>query len=100
MDAHVFMPQDALDANKKEVAHAGGTLHLVDGLISEAGQQSRELAAELGMFDLSTLQEPYRAEGKKTMGYEIAEAVRLDLPRRHHLPHRRRHRCRRNLEGP
>ncbi len=72
LDAHVFMPQDALDANKKEVTHAGGSLHLVDGLIGEAGQQSRELAAELGMFDLSTLQEPYRAEGKKTMGYEIA----------------------------
>ena len=80
MDAHVFMPQDALDANKKEVTHAGGTLHLVDGLIGEAGQQSRELAAELGMFDLSTLQEPYRAEGKKTMGYEIAEQCGWTFP--------------------
>ena len=80
MEAHVFMPQDALDANKKEVTHAGGTLHLVDGLIGEAGQQSRELAAELGMFDLSTLQEPYRAEGKKTMGYEIAEQCGWTFP--------------------
>ena len=80
MDAHVFMPQDALDANKKEVTHAGGALHLVDGLIGEAGQQSRELAAELGMFDLSTLQEPYRAEGKKTMGYEIAEQCGWTFP--------------------
>ena len=80
LDAHVFMPQDALDANKKEVTHAGGTLHLVDGLIGEAGQQSRELAAELGMFDLSTLQEPYRAEGKKTMGYEIAEQCGWTFP--------------------
>ena len=80
MDAHVFMPQDALDANKKEVTHAGGSLHLVDGLIGEAGQQSRELAAELGMFDLSTLQEPYRAEGKKTMGYEIAEQCGWTFP--------------------
>ena len=80
MDAHVFMPQDALDANKKEVTHAGGSLHLVDGLIGEAGQQSRELAAELGMFDLSTLQEPYRAEGKKTMGYEIAEQSGWTFP--------------------
>ena len=80
MDAHVFMPRDALDANKKEVTHAGGTLHLVDGLIGEAGQQSRELAAELGMFDLSTLQEPYRAEGKKTMGYEIAEQCGWTFP--------------------
>ena len=80
MDAHVFMPQDALDANKKEVTHAGGSLHLLDGLIGEAGQQSRELAAELGMFDLSTLQEPYRAEGKKTMGYEIAEQCGWTFP--------------------
>ena len=80
LDAHVFMPQDALDANKKEVTHAGGALHLVDGLIGEAGQQSRELAAELGMFDLSTLQEPYRAEGKKTMGYEIAEQCGWTFP--------------------
>ncbi len=80
MDAHVFMPQDALDANKKEVTHAGGSLHLVDGLIGEAGQQSRELAAELRMFDLSTLQEPYRAEGKKTMGYEIAEQCGWTFP--------------------
>ena len=80
MEAHVFMPRDALDANKKEVTHAGGTLHLVDGLIGEAGQQSRELAAELGMFDLSTLQEPYRAEGKKTMGYEIAEQCGWTFP--------------------
>ncbi len=80
MDAHVFMPLDALDANKKEVTHAGGSLHLVDGLIGEAGQQSRELAAELGMFDLSTLQEPYRAEGKKTMGYEIAEQCGWTFP--------------------
>ncbi len=79
-ESHVFMPQDALDANKKEVTHAGGALHLVDGLIGEAGQQSRALAAELGMFDLSTLQEPYRAEGKKTMGYEIAEQCGWTFP--------------------
>ena len=65
---------------QEEVTHAGGTLHLVDGLIGEAGQQSRELAAELGMFDLSTLQEPYRAEGKKTMGYEIAEQCGWTFP--------------------
>jgi threonine synthase len=80
MQAHVFMPQDALDANKKEIVHAGGTLHLVDGLIGEAGQESRALAAERGMFDLSTLQEPYRAEGKKTMGYEIAEQMGWTFP--------------------
>lgn len=80
MEAHVFMPRDAPEANKKEVVHAGGRLHLVDGLIGDAGRESRELAAELGMFDLSTLQEPYRAEGKKSMGYEIAEQFGWTFP--------------------
>ena len=80
LPAHVFMPRDAPDANKKEVAHAGGVLHLVDGLIGDAGEQSRALAADLGMFDLSTLQEPYRAEGKKSMGYEIAEQCGWTFP--------------------
>lgn len=70
------MPQDASEANRKEVVHAGATLHLVDGLIGEAGRQFRKVAAERGLFDLSTLQEPYRVEGKKTMGYW------LDVPRR------------------
>ena len=49
MSSHVFMPQDASEANKKEVVHAGGELVLVDGLISEAGQQSRKVAEELDM---------------------------------------------------
>ena len=80
MEAHVFMPQDASEANKKEVAHAGGALHLVDGLLGEAERQSRKLAAERSFFDLSTLQEPYRAEGKKTMGYEIAEQCGWTFP--------------------
>ena len=80
MTAHVFMPQDASEANKKEVVHAGGELVLVDGLIGEAGQQSRQVAEERDMFDLSTLQEPYRAEGKKTMGYEIAEQLDWTFP--------------------
>lgn len=80
LPAHVFMPSDAPDANKKEVSHAGGVLHLIDGLIGDAGEQSRALAADRGMFDLSTLQEPYRAEGKKTMGYEIAEQCGWTFP--------------------
>ena len=80
MSSHVFMPKDASEANKKEVVHAGGELVLVDGLIGEAGQQSRQVAEEQDMFDLSTLQEPYRAEGKKTMGYEIAEQMDWTFP--------------------
>ncbi len=80
MEAFVFMPQDAPEANQKEVSVSGGNLFLIDGLISDAGVISRERAAEIGLFDVSTLQEPYRVEGKKTMGYEIAEQLDWELP--------------------
>ena len=80
MEAFVFMPQDAPEANQKEVSVSGGNLFLIDGLISDAGVISREKAAEIGLFDVSTLQEPYRVEGKKTMGYEIAEQLGWELP--------------------
>ena len=73
MDAHVFMPKDAPLANQTEVTIMGAHLTLVDGLIGDAGRLSRQKAQEDGLFDVSTLQEPYRVEGKKTMGYEIAE---------------------------
>ena len=80
MECHVFMPLDAPDANKKEAAIAGAELTLVEGLISDAGALSRRKAAELGLFDVSTLREPYRVEGKKTMGYEIAQDLGWRLP--------------------
>jgi threonine synthase len=80
MDAYVFMPNDAPEANRKEVAITGADLTLIDGLISEAGRLSRQRAEEEGLFDVSTLQEPYRVEGKKTMGYEIAEQMSWTLP--------------------
>jgi|TARA_B100000959_G_scaffold48613_2_gene49954 threonine synthase len=80
MEAFVFMPQDAPEANQKEVSVSGGNLFLIDGLINDAGAISREKAAEIGLFDVSTLQEPYRVEGKKTMGYEIAEQLDWELP--------------------
>ena len=79
-EAHVFMPKDAPDANKRECELAGAQLTLVDGLISDAGVQSRKAAAELGLFDVSTLREPYRVEGKKTLGYEIASDLGWRLP--------------------
>ena len=78
--AHVFMPKDAPEANRKEVVLSGGRLTLVDGLIGDAGRLCREAAASEGLVDVSTLQEPYRAEGKKTMGYEIAEQMGWKLP--------------------
>ena len=80
MEAHIFMPQDAPEANQKEVVASGAHLTLVDGLIGEAGEESAEAAAVKGLFDLSTLKEPYRVEGKKTMGYEIAEQMGWALP--------------------
>jgi len=80
IDSYVVMPKDAPEANQKEVVITGGELTLIDGLISDAGVMSRERAAEEGLFDISTLQEPYRVEGKKTMGYEIAEQLGWTLP--------------------
>ena len=80
IESFVFMPQDAPESNQKEVVITGGELNLIDGLISDAGVLSRARAAEEGLFDVSTLQEPYRVEGKKTMGYEIAEQSGWKLP--------------------
>lgn len=80
LEGYVFMPQDAPYSNQKEVDITGGRLTLIDGLISDAGVLSREKAAEMNLFDVSTLQEPYRVEGKKTMGYEIAEQLSWELP--------------------
>ena len=76
----VFMPRDAPAANKKESIVAGSELNLVDGLISDAGRISAGIAAEQGLFDLSTLKEPCRAEGKKTMGLEIAHQLGWRMP--------------------
>ena len=80
IEAHVFMPRDAPVANKVESTMAGAVLTLVDGLISDAGAAAKERAAELDLFDVSTLREPYRVEGKKTMGYEIAADLGWRLP--------------------
>ena len=74
LPCHVAMPRDAPSSTQEEVALYGGELLLVDGLIDMAGALIRERAATDGWFDVSTLKEPYRAEGKKTMGIELAEA--------------------------
>jgi threonine synthase len=78
--AFVFMPEDAPRINKIEVQVAGAELHLVPGLISDAARLAAAGAAEHGWFDVSTFKEPYRVEGKKTMGLELAEAFAWDLP--------------------
>jgi threonine synthase len=80
MEAHVFMPKDAPVANRQEVVAYGAPLTYVDGLITDAGKLSARAAEELGLFDVSTLREPYRVEGKKTMGLEIAEQLGWELP--------------------
>ena len=80
LQAHVFMPNDAPIMNQKESELAGASLNLIDGLINDAGRISNEFADKENLFDVSTLKEPYRQEGKKTMGYEIAEQFKWDLP--------------------
>ena len=80
LEAYVYMPQDAPEGNKLECITLGSELNLVDGHIGDAGVLSRARAAEEGMFDLSTMQEPYRAEGKKTMGLEIAMQLGWRMP--------------------
>ncbi|HXF84685.1 MAG TPA: threonine synthase [Anaerolineales bacterium] len=79
--AHIFMPKDTPSANIKESRMAGAEVVLIDGLISEAAGMAGEKARAEGWFDLSTFKEPYRLEGKKVMGYEIAEFFDYkDLP--------------------
>jgi len=70
---HVAMPRDVPEINRVEAEVYGAEVMLVDGLISDAGRLIRELAPNNGWFDVSTLREPYRQEGKKTMGLELAE---------------------------
>lgn len=80
MAAYVFMPATTPQANILESRVAGAALELVEGHIGDAGRAARERAAVSPMFDMSTMKEPYRVEGKKTLGYEIAEALGWELP--------------------
>ena len=78
--AHVFMPRDVPRANIVECQVMGAQVTLVDGLISDCGRIVAQRAPEEGWFEVSTLKEPYRIEGKKTMGLEIAEQLGWRLP--------------------
>ncbi|HCG02447.1 MAG TPA: threonine synthase [Chloroflexi bacterium] len=80
VSATVVMPSDSPAANQTEVLIAGAHLILLDGLISDCGRLARLIADRSGAFDVSTLKEPYRVEGKKTMGFEIAEQLGWRLP--------------------
>ncbi|MGA3189073.1 MAG: threonine synthase [Bryobacteraceae bacterium] len=80
IEAHIFMPRDVPQANYIECRAAGAHVTLVDGLISDCAKIVAARKDEEGWFDVSTLKEPYRIEGKKTMGYEVAEQFRWQLP--------------------
>lgn len=80
MTAHLFMPRDVPEVNRIEGEVTGAAVELVDGLINDAGRRVAELAPKNGWWDVSTLKEPYRQEGKKTMGIELAEQLGWELP--------------------
>ena len=80
LDAYIFMPKDVPIANRLEVEASGAHLTLVDGLISDCGRMVAERRDKEGWFDVSTLKEPFRVEGKKTKGYEVAEQMGWALP--------------------
>ena len=80
IEAHIFMPQDVPQSNYIECRAFGAHVTLVDGLISDCARIVSERRAAEGWFDVSTLKEPYRIEGKKTMGYEVAEQMGWELP--------------------
>ncbi len=80
IEAHIFMPKDVPQSNYIECKTLGATVTLVDGLISDCARMVAERKDQEGWFDMSTLKEPYRVEGKKTMGYEVAEQFDWELP--------------------
>ncbi len=78
--AHVFAPETTPPRILDQIRVYGGNLELIDGHIGDCGQRARAFAAQQGGFDVSTLKEPYRIEGKKTLGLELAEQLDWDLP--------------------
>src|ERR1041385_5022880 len=80
MEAHIFMPKDTPRANVIECVQTGAHVTLMDGLITDCGAEVGRRKEKEGWFDVSTLKEPYRVEGKKTLGYELAEQLNWTLP--------------------
>ena len=80
IEAHIFMPRDVPYANYLECTAYGAHVTLVDGLISDCARLVAERKVAEGWFDISTLREPYRVEGKKTMGYELVEQLGWEYP--------------------
>jgi threonine synthase len=80
LEAHIFMPRDTPRANIIECRQLGARVTLIDGLITDCAAEMAKRTANEDWFDMSTLKEPYRVEGKKTLGYEIAEQLNWALP--------------------
>jgi threonine synthase len=80
MRATIFCPEDTPEINLSEIALQGGAVHRVNGLIDDCGKLVGQGKEAAGWFDVSTLKEPYRIEGKKTMGLELAEQLDWELP--------------------
>lgn len=80
LEAHIFMPRDTPRANIIECRELGAHVDLIDGLITDCGAEIGRRKDAEGWFDVSTLKEPYRIEGKKTLGYELAEQMDWKLP--------------------
>ena len=80
LEAHIFMPADTPSANMIECRETGAHVTLIDGLITDCGAEIAKRKEAEGWFDVSTLKEPYRVEGKKTLGYELAEQSNWELP--------------------
>jgi threonine synthase len=80
LEAHIFMPRDTPRANIIECRESGAQVTLIDGLITDCGAEIARRKTKEGWFDMSTLKEPYRVEGKKTLGYELAEQFNWRLP--------------------
>jgi threonine synthase len=78
--ATIFCPEDTPEVNISEIGLEGATVYRVNGLIDDCGKVVAEGAAQVGWFDVSTLKEPYRIEGKKTMGFELAEQLGWSMP--------------------
>ena len=80
LQCFIFMPRDTPRANVVECEQTGASVTLMDGLITDCGAEVRRRKEAEGWFDVSTLKEPYRVEGKKTLGYELAEQMKWELP--------------------
>ena len=80
LESHVYMPRDVPPPFIAECRALGASVTLIDGVITDCGKAAAEDVKKYGRFDLSTLKEPYRLEGKKTMGYELAEQMAWKLP--------------------